>query len=147
MAAIVPPAPAVFSGALLGWVPRQPGERHSHPISRDEGFRRSLSSTSSALYLPVVIVSVIGAEHHAVVYRHGPVLAHQLPGPHQEGISSGARVASHGQLVVGALPLHGELLVSSLDTSAGPVGHLIQDLSWTDLGELTDPVVAQPVLS
>lgn len=64
---------------------------------------------------PVVVVSVVGAEHHAVVNGHGSVFTKQLRGSLQEAVASGARVPFDCHHIVGCLCLDGELAVLGVD--------------------------------
>lgn len=44
---------------------------------------------------PVVVVSVVGAEHHAIVNRHGAVFTVELQRSVQETVTSSTGVAVH----------------------------------------------------
>lgn len=54
------------------------------------GTRRGLAG-----HPPVVVVSVVGAEHHGVVGGHGAVFTKEFRGPFQETVSGVTRVIGH----------------------------------------------------
>lgn len=68
-------------------------------------------------HLPVVVVSVIGAEHHAIVDSHGSVFAKQFRGPLQETVSSSTWVSVHWQHKVRSFWLNGDLTILGVNLS------------------------------
>ena len=66
-------------------------------------------------HLPGIVVSVVCAEHHAVVNGHGAVFSKELQGSFQETVTSVTRVTINGEHIAGCLRLDGELAVLGMD--------------------------------
>lgn len=79
------------------------------------GVTVTLRTSPTTGHLPVVVVSVKGAEHHAVVNGHRAVFTEQFRGSLQETVAGVAGVAVDRHHVVGRLRLDGELTVLGVD--------------------------------
>lgn len=71
--------------------------------------------TSPIGHLPVVVVSVVGAEHHAIVNGHGAVFTEEFQWSFQETVASITGITIDRQHIVGRLWLDGELAILSMD--------------------------------
>lgn len=75
----------------------------------------ALGHITEQVHAPFIVVSVIRAEHHAVVNSHCAVFTKQLHGSFQETVAGITRVTIDWQNVVGRVWLDSELTILGVD--------------------------------